>query len=440
MVIACSQCQTRFHVADERIPADGIKVRCSRCKHSFFVRAPGASPDEAVHAVAERAAESPAPEPSLDLAGNTAPPEEEEEDWQFAIDPPSAAASRAPEPEPAEAEKPAPKAATDPGIANGLGLGERKRGSSPLPEPETSSLADLSNPESWDLLGGDAGARADDAGEPIPEVTAEPETEAGLDDAEDWPADPSRPAPAGPVAIEEEEGWEETPYLDEPDDVRRSMRPPRRSALPALGVAFQAAGWLALVTLLALVVRGASLGDRSASRIAPPVALAGLEARNVQGRVVENAAAGPLLVVTGSLANPTPTPLAPERAVRVVLLDDDSRSLPASALAGLPLDPVRLRVEDPDALRAELEVSAAHLARRRVGAGEVVPFQALFAAADPRASAFRLEEAPAPALPAPPVAVPAEEVLDAAAEAGGRAPSDSAGSGAGPGEASGTRG
>ena len=38
MVIACSKCQTRFHVEDARVPEAGVRVRCSKCKHAFFVR------------------------------------------------------------------------------------------------------------------------------------------------------------------------------------------------------------------------------------------------------------------------------------------------------------------------------------------------------------------------------------------------------------------
>ena len=44
MVIQCPECQTRFRLADDKIKADGIKVRCSRCRHIFAVPPPAPEP------------------------------------------------------------------------------------------------------------------------------------------------------------------------------------------------------------------------------------------------------------------------------------------------------------------------------------------------------------------------------------------------------------
>ncbi len=38
MIITCEQCETRFQLDDEQVPAKGAKVRCSRCRHAFFVK------------------------------------------------------------------------------------------------------------------------------------------------------------------------------------------------------------------------------------------------------------------------------------------------------------------------------------------------------------------------------------------------------------------
>lgn len=40
MVIQCSECQTRFKLADDKMKPGGIKVRCAKCKHVFSVSAP----------------------------------------------------------------------------------------------------------------------------------------------------------------------------------------------------------------------------------------------------------------------------------------------------------------------------------------------------------------------------------------------------------------
>lgn len=37
MIIACKQCQTRFKVPDGKVTARGLKVRCSRCGHTFRI-------------------------------------------------------------------------------------------------------------------------------------------------------------------------------------------------------------------------------------------------------------------------------------------------------------------------------------------------------------------------------------------------------------------
>ena len=409
MVIACSKCQTRFHVDDARVPAEGVRVRCSKCKHSFFVRPPDAPADAGVHAAAGAAAEGlGAPEPSLDLDRAAAvsgeeigaplapddgpgcladsPPAElgaaldDEEDWQFAIDPPSAASARS-EPE-VEEEDPAPKPPVDRGLE---ARAEQRRAAAPGAEPETSSLADLESPESWDLLG--------DGSPPGPSSD-----DAALDETDLGEAGLEVDAPA--------EGAEESHFFEElepSEEVSRSA--PRARAVGRVARALaHGAGWVALVGLLGALGWGLVTAEPAAVAAPAAVSVAGLEAREVRGRIVENALAGPLFVVTGTLANRSDRPRAPGRVIRVVLLDAHDRPLASSAVAGLPLAPRQVREAEPAELRRALERSAASLARRYLARGEVLPFQALFEGLEPRAAAFRLEDAPAPRLP-PPTAV-----------------------------------
>jgi predicted Zn finger-like uncharacterized protein len=56
MIIECEKCQTRFRLADERIPEGGGRVRCSRCQHRFHVKP--RPPRESPHSIAERALEN----------------------------------------------------------------------------------------------------------------------------------------------------------------------------------------------------------------------------------------------------------------------------------------------------------------------------------------------------------------------------------------------
>ena len=38
MIVTCEQCTTQFQLDDAKVPARGVRVRCSRCKHAFFVK------------------------------------------------------------------------------------------------------------------------------------------------------------------------------------------------------------------------------------------------------------------------------------------------------------------------------------------------------------------------------------------------------------------
>ena len=40
MIITCEQCSTQFQLDDSRVPAQGVRVRCSRCRHAFFAKPP----------------------------------------------------------------------------------------------------------------------------------------------------------------------------------------------------------------------------------------------------------------------------------------------------------------------------------------------------------------------------------------------------------------
>lgn len=55
MVVECNKCGTRFQLDSAKIPDSGIRVRCSRCKHAFFLDHPSRSRANAVESVVEQA-------------------------------------------------------------------------------------------------------------------------------------------------------------------------------------------------------------------------------------------------------------------------------------------------------------------------------------------------------------------------------------------------
>lgn len=67
MVINCPECSTKFRVSTEKIPVQGAKLRCARCRHIFFVtreEEPSVSPTtESPKPFSSVEESSPAPEP-----------------------------------------------------------------------------------------------------------------------------------------------------------------------------------------------------------------------------------------------------------------------------------------------------------------------------------------------------------------------------------------
>ena len=45
MIVKCAQCQTKFKIPDEKVTEKGVKVRCTKCQHTFRVKRSG---DDAV--------------------------------------------------------------------------------------------------------------------------------------------------------------------------------------------------------------------------------------------------------------------------------------------------------------------------------------------------------------------------------------------------------
>jgi len=71
MIITCEECTTRFKLDDARIPTKGAKVRCSKCKHAFFVKPQAGAGDPVDNAVEQALAEDEIQTQELDAEGDT---------------------------------------------------------------------------------------------------------------------------------------------------------------------------------------------------------------------------------------------------------------------------------------------------------------------------------------------------------------------------------
>ena len=117
MIITCASCLTKFNLDDSRISAKGVKVRCSRCKHVFYVVPPPETKEEIIEdfesfakyheeliGPGEKKKEAP-PEAKVEKE-EVAREEEEEEAFLFSEKAPTKKAEKLVPPE--KAEEPAP--------------------------------------------------------------------------------------------------------------------------------------------------------------------------------------------------------------------------------------------------------------------------------------------------------------------------------------------
>ena len=121
MIITCASCLTKFNLDDSRIPTKGVKVRCSRCKHIFYVVPPPETQEEITEdfesfakfhedliGPGEKKGEAP---PEVKVEKKEIAPEEEEEAFLFSEKaPPKKAEKLTP---PGKVEKPVPPEKTE---------------------------------------------------------------------------------------------------------------------------------------------------------------------------------------------------------------------------------------------------------------------------------------------------------------------------------------
>jgi len=438
LIITCQECSTSFQLDDARIPAAGARVRCSRCKHAFFLPNPSTSQSEAVQAVVEQTIQGQAgraPEPARDLAAGRHDAEEEE--WQFSEEirvagdddaeeadaaqagspradsfdltgdfgrgfDPDAAVHEPPAralPSPTTTFEPAPGAApakaTAPAKAAGA-ASTRSAESTPTrddssfgsiddfssliedddvsidlatppptaaatraagraqPAAETRSRPeDLGDPESWDLVGGDARRPA----KPGSAARSGPS-----------PAAAKRVASAAPLDLFGD--GELPPVREDPVEasaVGRWLAPLGR--LLGSGLTLVCVGVVAALWLRPEWTRWAEVPQR--------IEQGALVAEAGRGGWLETSRAGFLLVYAGELRNTGNRPVAPA-PVQLALLDRDGVRLDAPPVrAGRPLAEATLRESDPAALAAELQRSIAALNATPLAPGEVRPFSAV---------------------------------------------------------------
>jgi predicted Zn finger-like uncharacterized protein len=381
LVVTCEHCQTRFRLDDAALPARGARVRCSRCKTSFFVAHPTATHEEAIHEVVAEStgpnAGAPAPDEDLfdldrsdlgvtssDGSAAVSAAADGDEQWEFDEDPPRPAAPIAPPRQPPALSKEPP---ARPRVA--------PRQAPARETPETDAELDaLGDPEEWDLIGGDAekAIREMRFVEETPAPSAPPAHAA------------SRVAPiAGAPARETASSF--------------AFAPARSFTPPSVGALANSVAWFAAIVLFAFGMRAAltPLPVRTPAARAAEATFALVHGQATDVAVTRMVTAfGPLTVVSGRYEPTRPSLL------RVRWADAKGAAVGEGALAGPALAEAELREVAPERLAEQLARSAGAIAT----GGR---FHALLPPAPKGATSAALSQEPLPT-PPPPPALPAE--------------------------------
>jgi len=464
VIVTCESCETQFQLDDTKVPETGIRVRCSRCKHAFFVESPRARDQDRADSLAREALTRGALGPGPDSEA-----EDGESDWEFneevSGDPPGGderfsvreavddllGGSAPSEPEP-PAEPPAePDLRSQ--LARGLGAAEGfDLGGSDLDVPDLSSEPDLA-PED-EPFGGDldrsnqlpqeldGGAVEAPAAEPSPAAAgdAAPEGLSGLDaflpeeeffgDLDgpelDTPGEPEPLAERGqtigriaPVGLTEASPGVERSFGGRSiaDESAFDLDADAGATEVWLGRARAAIGWVSVCLLCAWAVL-AGLGPPGSERpetVSPPP-VGGFAPTAIRGYWIENAAVGPIYVISGQLGTGPTGADVRGKQLRVRLLDAAGNVLAVqSAVVGPPIAERLLREWELSDLRALQEERALRMAWQPVGSGGSRPFQAILGDLPSTAVAFKFQvvDAAPPVTrepePAPGIAVPAAD-------------------------------
>lgn len=366
VIVHCERCETRFELDDSRLGGSGLRVRCSHCKHAFWLEAPGASRDDVLeHAVRE--ALEPGPPVVEDLLANAAAPGSElgsDEDWEFAE--PSGACE-------------------DPGEIGSAADAESFQ--------ETAEVEADGEAPTLEPLGQGESLSPPDAGSDVPAAS----TVSRQEPASDLAVDEIDGALAGLSAWEPEAEDSRQPAVaaqePEPAPVAHRTPPvvehhevPERS--PQLNRFGTLSGWLAVLFLFTVGLH-AGVVVESRPRVVPlrVAEMGGYRLSEVDTRWVDNLHIGPLLVVSGRVLRVESSGAAP---LALTLLDAQGVALEGRAI---PLGPALpgevLRLASPQEIRAQQY--ALGLERPDLRPGEWRRFDAVFEAVPSVASQLRVE-------------------------------------------------
>ena len=416
MIVTCEGCSTRFQLDDERVPHGGIRVRCSCCKHAFFVKPVQTAGDPVARAVTEalHGDENAARHPARETGGGCGA---EDDDWQFNHEPRadrvgtvSDAAWQAVDESLAAGDAP-PASAPDADPEGFLSAGtdvdddiDALLGNSAAVYGATTQSgeeeADLDRVESHShASGSDAevhppGVLDAEAAAPVETEGFTPVETEGLAPVVAEAAAPVVAEAAAPVVAEaaeptgfgdvlgSPESWDFFPSDEKtahaaggaPVPLARIALGASAAALPEtrapaavdvepsvvrrwLGGAANGVCWAATVGLIALLLQAGSRSPLEQTATQAPVA--GLELENFRARRFDNAVIGPIRVVEGTLRSASGRSVRTQARLAVQLLDAQGAVVDDDAATlGPALSEWMLRELSPAQLHRRLERGA----------------------------------------------------------------------------------
>lgn len=222
MIVTCPNCETKYNLPEDRIPAGGTKVKCSRCSHIFKAEPPASMPEEEVENLLDQEPET--------GAGSAAPDTDDEFDKAFNE---VAGQGEAPADEPAGQESPAQEAAAETEEPAEHGGDVFADDDTPA-DDDFDSLFDEPVGNADEVSSEDFTPEADEQPAEEPEAAAAPsEPEDDLSDlfGDDEPEEADAPAPGGAQAPPEDDDYADL-FGDDDDEPEAA---PESSEAPSEG-------------------------------------------------------------------------------------------------------------------------------------------------------------------------------------------------------------
>ena len=398
MILTCPNCETRYNLPDEKIPAGGAKVKCSKCDQVFKAELPPETPEEEVEALFDEDSRG----------GDTQAGEDFEETFE---DVAASAGSDIDEPFGEPAEEPADESVGDDDLGGDLFDDEDEGaelddGLSEGPDDSLPDTDDLFDDSEEDASDSDDDLSLSDDGDQVEDDLFDDESDEDESDEDDLFADDGEESDED---LFDDDTFEEGGVEDEGEDDEMfggdlelddaEDKGSRKSLGCLIVLLVMALGLGAAIYFKVWTYMGIDLGDmlknvpfvgqmfmeetggdeQPEPGESPAERVRKVELKNVKQYYVANEKAGNLFVVEGKAVNKFAKPK--ERIkVEVILYDDTNNVLTSQAfLCGNVLSQFQLQVQTEKEIRDGLSSEVGILSNNTfIRPGASTPFMAVF--------------------------------------------------------------